>query len=63
MALLDNNGQSYLLKNARLVDPQVGLDEVADLLIADGKIAAVGQGLEAPDAIEQIGRASCRERV
>ena len=53
MALLDNNGQSYLLKNARLVDPQVGLDEVADLLVADGKIAAVGQGLEAPDAIER----------
>jgi dihydroorotase len=38
---------TYLLKNARLIDPQLDLDEVADVLIADdGTIAEVGQGIE-----------------
>ena len=41
---------ALLLKNAHIVDPQVELDGVADVLIEDGKIAAVGEGLEAPDA-------------
>ncbi|NPD32635.1 dihydroorotase [Berryella wangjianweii] len=39
-----------LLKNARLIDPQVGLDEVCDLLIDEGRIAAVGAGLAAEGA-------------
>jgi len=34
------------IKNGRLVDPANGIDRVADLFIADGKVAAVG---EAPD--------------
>jgi dihydroorotase len=41
---------ALLLKNAHIVDPAVELDGVADVLIEDGKIAAVGEGLEAPDA-------------
>ena len=36
---------ALMLKNARLIDPQVGLDEVADVLIRDGEIVEVGQGL------------------
>ena len=32
---------ALMLKNARLIDPQIGLDEVADILIRDGKIVAV----------------------
>src|SRR6266700_4191756 len=31
-----------LLKNGRLLDPATGLDQKGDLLVADGKIAAVG---------------------
>lgn len=34
------------IKNGRLIDPANGIDRVADLFIADGKVAAVG---EAPD--------------
>lgn len=38
---------ALLLKNAHIVDPAVELDGVADVLIEDGKIAAVGEGLAA----------------
>ncbi len=35
-----------LIKGARIFDPSQKLDAVADLLIADGKIAAIGQKIE-----------------
>jgi dihydroorotase len=35
---------SLLIKNGRLLDPASGLDEVSDILLRDGKIAAVGEG-------------------
>ncbi len=41
---------AYLIKGAHAVDPQVGLDEVCDVLIRDGKVAQVGQGLVCEDA-------------
>jgi dihydroorotase len=37
--------RSWLIKNGRVVDPANGRDEVADVLIRDGKIEAVGSGL------------------
>lgn len=40
---------AYLLKGAHVVDPQVGLDDVRDVLIDGEKIAAVGEDLAAPD--------------
>ena len=40
---------ALMLRNARLVDPQVGLDGVADILVEDGRIAAVGRGLAMPE--------------
>ena len=45
---------AYLLKGAHVVDPQVGLDDVRDVLIDGDKIAAVGEGLEAPEGAEVI---------
>ncbi len=36
-------GQALLLKNAHVIDPSQGIDRVTDVLIADGKIGAVGQ--------------------
>lgn len=39
---------ALMLKNARLIDPQVGLDEVADILVRDGKIVEVGHNLSMP---------------
>src|SRR5256885_9946147 len=41
-----------LLKGGRVIDPSRGLDQVADILIQDGAIAAVGTGLGTPDGAE-----------
>jgi dihydroorotase len=41
-----------LLRGGRVIDPSRGLDESADLLIQDGKIAGVGAGLGTPDGAE-----------
>ena len=45
---------AFLLKGAHVVDPQVGLDGFRDVLIDNGKIAAVSEALEAPDGAEVI---------
>ena len=50
---------AYLIRGAHLVDPQLGLDEVADVLVEGKVIAAVGKDLEAPkdaEVIEAAGR-------
>ena len=39
-----------LIRGGRVLDPSTGRDEVADVLIEDGKIVAVGAGLAAPGA-------------
>jgi len=41
-----------LLKGGRVIDPSRGFDQVADVLVQDGKIAAVKAGLGAPDGAE-----------
>lgn len=41
---------NILIKGGRLLDPANGIDEQLDLLIADGKVAAVGADLQAADA-------------
>ena len=43
-----------LLQGGQVVDPANDFDEVSDLLISDGKIAAVGIGLESPEGTEII---------
>jgi len=46
------------IKNGRLVDPANGVDQVADLFIADGKVAAVGtapDGFRADTSIDASG--------
>ena len=44
---------ALLLKNAHVIDPQVGLNETADILIRDGKIVEVGQGLTIEKGVER----------
>lgn len=39
-----------LIKNGRVIDPSSGLDSVADILLAEGRIAARGQNLSAGGA-------------
>ena len=45
---------AYLLKNAHIVDPAAGLDGAGDVLVDGDRIAAVGEGLEAPEGAEVI---------
>ncbi len=44
---------ALLLKNARVIDPQVGLDEVCEVLVRDGKIVEVGHGLQMEKGVER----------
>jgi dihydroorotase len=41
-----------LLRGGRVIDPSRGFDQTADVLIQDGKVAAVGTGLGNPDGVE-----------
>src|SRR5438445_4263929 len=41
-----------VLRGGRVIDPSRDLDETADVLIQDGKIAGLGAGLGAPDGAE-----------
>lgn len=47
-----------LLSGGRVVDPEVGLDGLADVLVVDGAIAQVGQGISPGDA-EVLDCAGC----
>ncbi len=41
---------SLVIRNGHVIDPSSATDRIADVLLADGKIAAVGEGLTAPGA-------------
>ncbi|MBT6722984.1 MAG: amidohydrolase family protein, partial [Planctomycetaceae bacterium] len=48
---------SIIIRNGRIIDPSQALDEVSDLLIQDGKIAAIGTDLgTADEEIEATGK-------
>jgi len=38
--------EAYFIKNARIFDPTLGLDQVGDVLLREGKIEALGPGLK-----------------
>lgn len=44
---------ALMLKGARFIDPQVGLDEVCDMLIRDGRIVELGHDLDMPKGVER----------
>ena len=44
---------ALLLKNAHVIDPQVGLNETADILVRDGKIVEIGQDLTLEKGVER----------
>lgn len=46
--------QPILIKGGRVLDPDQSLDRTADVLLADGIVAAVGQGLETPESARTI---------
>jgi len=41
--------KNILIKNGRVIDPANNVDTITDIFVADGKIAALGNGLDAPD--------------
>ena len=45
---------AYLIKGAHVVDPQVGLDDVRDVLVEGKQIARVAEHIEATDDVEVI---------
>ncbi|MDO4798834.1 MAG: amidohydrolase family protein, partial [Coriobacteriales bacterium] len=49
---------AYLIRGAHVVDPQVGIDDVLDVLIEGKSIAQIGTNLDAGDAtvVEGAGR-------
>jgi dihydroorotase len=46
----EQQGRPLLLRGGRILDPASGTDQVGDVLLTDGRIKAVGPGLEAADA-------------
>ena len=44
--------EKMLLQGGRVVDPSQELDGERDVLLADGQVAAIGEGLDAPYAAE-----------
>jgi len=56
-APLDHAGgppATLLLRGARAFDPRAGIDETADLLVRDGRVAELGHSLGAPEGAEVV---------
>ena len=47
-------GRDILLSGGRVIDPSVGRDETADVLLRGGKVEAVGRSLGTPDGAEVL---------
>ena len=45
---------TVLVRGARLLDPRAGIDARADLLVRHGKVAELGDSLEAPEGAELV---------
>jgi dihydroorotase len=45
---------SLLIVGAHVLDPGAGVDEVADVLVTDGRVQRIGPTLEAPEGVERI---------
>jgi dihydroorotase len=43
-----------LIRGGRLIDPSQGTDALLDLLLVDGTVAEIGEGIEAPDGAEIV---------
>lgn len=54
------NSGAILLAGGRLVDPAADLDVVADLLVSDGRIAAIGTDLDVPSGTNVV---DCTEKI
>ena len=46
--------QKILLRGGRVVDPSEGVDAVLDVLLADGSVARIAEGIDAPEGARAI---------
>ncbi|WP_419165742.1 dihydroorotase [Candidatus Palauibacter sp.] len=46
--------RSLLLAGGRVIDPSAGTDDVLDVLVEDGRIAAVARGIAGPDGVPRV---------
>jgi dihydroorotase len=46
--------RAVLIRGGRVVDPSQGLDAVLDVLLVDGMVADLGEGIDAPEGAEVI---------
>jgi dihydroorotase len=46
------SSRTLLLRGGRVIDPAAGTDEIADLLVIDGRIETIGRNLGTPDDAE-----------
>ena len=46
--------RSLLLARGRVIDPSAGTDDVLDVLVEDGRIAAVARGIAGPDGVPRV---------
>ncbi len=46
--------RSLLLAGGRVIDPAEGTDDVLDVLVEDGRIAAVARGIAGPDGVPRV---------
>lgn len=44
----------YLIKNARIFDPTLGVDQAADLAVTRGKVGAIGKGVKGEPGCSEI---------
>ena len=45
---------ALLLEGAHVVDPAVGIDEVTDILVRDGRVVSVGRDLDLPEKLHTV---------
>jgi dihydroorotase len=45
---------TLLVRGARLLDPRAKIDQVADLLVRDGRVAAISDAIEPPEGAEVV---------
>lgn len=48
---------NLLIQNGRIIDPSQGMDCIGDLLVADGKIAQIGEQVTIPSGEHSVLRA------
>lgn len=51
---MPTNPRPMLLRGGRVIDPTQKLDAVVDVLLFDGKVAHIGQNIDAPEQVEVV---------